>query len=314
MQMEFQQSESIAERRRWILVLVDSADGVTGLTGQTGTVKVSKNGAAPASSTNSIVEVDSVNMPGHYYIELTAAELSTLGMISIYYKAAGSLAFHDRGFVTYNNPYQSAGGFSGGVSTTKSGGLTKAQADDLLKQIREVVKEEVQAIDKDFPTMTDYTAKLDNILELISKEEVKEVIDFSPVLEAIGQIEKPNNYSRELVEIVSKLTTLGKSHTIDVKGFETILKEFRAKMDVSTEEINGSIKEVAGIKNGFVELQKLMDEFKATLAEQKDMDKRFDAMNSAANNTKLETLAKKITDLAVAVTNLRFDIKEAALK
>ena len=44
--IQFQQSEQTAERRRWILVLVDSTDGVTGKTGQTGTVFISKNGGA----------------------------------------------------------------------------------------------------------------------------------------------------------------------------------------------------------------------------------------------------------------------------
>jgi hypothetical protein len=235
-------------------------------------------------------------------------------MISIYYKAANTLAFHDRGFVTYNNPYQSTGGFSGGSVSTKGGGLTKAQADDLLKQIREIVKEEIQATDKEFPTITDYTPRLDNILELISQEEVKEPVDFSPVLEAISQIDKPKDYSKQLLDIVSKITVLGNSHAVDVKGFDSILKEFRTKMDVATGEINGSLKEVASIKAGFVELQKLMDEFKATLAEQKDMDKRFDSMNSATNNGKIEVLTKKITDMAVQITNMRFDLKEQALK
>lgn len=50
--------------------------------GATGAGRVSKNGAASAASTNNIVEVDSVNMPTMFYIELTATECNTLGYVS----------------------------------------------------------------------------------------------------------------------------------------------------------------------------------------------------------------------------------------
>lgn len=317
MQMEFQQSESVAVRRRWILVLVDSTDGVTGKTGQTGTVQISVNGSTPATSTNSIVEVDSVNMPGHYYIELTAAELGTLGMISIYYKASGTLAFHDRGFVTYDDPFTRQGGFAvGGSSSTSS--LTKAQAADLLKNIRAIVREELKVVDKEIPEPVDYTEKLDNILSVLSQEKEIEDIDFTPVLTAINSIEKPKDYSDELAGLSKRINELGKIRNVDMSTVNTALQALDSNLKGVNTNLKGSVDQIAKLKLGLTDLNKLMDEFSTTLSEQTDMDKRFNSMNNAMfganNNTKLESLSKKITELAVEITNMRFDIKEAALK
>lgn len=315
--MEFLQSEKNAVRRRWILVLVDSTDGVTGKTGQTGTVEISKNGGAPAASTNSIVEVDSVNMPGHYYIELVAGELDTLGMISIYYKAASTLAFHDRGFVTYQDPFAATGGF---VAPSNNTGLsiTKAQSDDLLKKIRAMIAEEFAKYEtEDDAEETAEVQKLDAILAAVTAPEPEEIpeepFDYSPILDAIASIEKPKDYATDLSNIVQVLTELNSLRTVDSEGFSKIVVDFQTKMAVATKEINGSLEEVAAIKAGFADLQKLMDEFKTTLAEQSDMDKRFDSMNSAANNKKIEVLTEQMKQMMISLVNLKYDIlKEVA--
>lgn len=305
--LEFQQSEQIAERRRWILVLVDSTDGVTGKTGQTGTVFISKNGGAGVASTNSIVEVDAGDMPGHYYIELTAAELDTLGHISISYKAAGTLAFHDRAIVSYNNPYQSVGGFSGGG---EGKGLTKAQLDELLKKFIKAMKEELGKLKfpeiPDFPQIPDYS---ETLVELQKKE-----TDLTPVIDAILSIEKPKDYSADFAAVTSIISELKELKAMDLEGFNRTTKEFMSKMQIATNEINGSLEEVDNIKIALAELDKQMKEFKETLAEQGDMDKRFDAMTSSANNKTLEALKEKITTLAEEIIHLRFDIKENNLR
>lgn len=315
--MEFQQSEQINLRRRWILVLVDSADGVTGKTGQIGTVEISKNGGTPAVSTNNIVEVDAVNMPGHYYIELTAGELSDLGMISIYYKASGTLAFHDRGYVTYNNPFQSTGGFAtAAMGTSGKGGLTKPQATALLKSIREIIQEEL-AKDEQEDNVEEVVedTRLDQILEAVTKElELPKPVDLTPVLDAVGAIMPPNDYSKEFKNLATQLTAMGKLAKLDVVGFTKAITDFQAKMSIATKDINGSMSEVKAIKDGYMELKKLMNEFQKTLAEQSDMDKRFDAMNSSNNNNKLETLTKQVTKMAVLLTDLKYDLKIQNLK
>lgn len=311
--LEFLQSEPIAERRHWVIVLVDSTDGVTGKTGQTGQVYLSKNGGTPALSTNSIVEVDSTNMPGHYYVILTAGELDTLGFISLVKKTASTLAFHDRAIISYNNPYNSAGGFSGG-GTTNSGGVSKAQVDDLLKKWRKILQEELAKLEfPELPQIPDYENYFGSMLEGLEVMKLKET-DLTPVLEAIGSLPAPYDHTKEFSELTKNLGEFGKSKAMDVTGFDKATKEFIAKMELATKDINGSLDEVAAIKSGFEELQKQMEEFKTTLAEQGDMDKRFDAMGQATNNKSIEALTKKITELAVQITNLRYDKKLEALK
>lgn len=84
------QSESTAAYRRLYFRLVDATDGITAETGVTGTGFVSKNGAAAVASTGSITQVDATNMPGVYYIELTAAEVDTLGTVVFRFKSAAT--------------------------------------------------------------------------------------------------------------------------------------------------------------------------------------------------------------------------------
>ena len=311
--MEFQQSESIAVRRQWIIVLVDSTDGETGKTGQTGTVKISKNGGTPASSTNSIVEVDSIDMPGHYYIQLTAGELDTLGMISIYYKAAGTLAFHDRGYVTYNDPFTRQGGFAMYGSTETNKGIKKEQANDLLKKIREIIVEEISKIEKaeipEFPQIQNYDEKLDLILSTIQDID----IDLDPIVELITGIPEPIDYNGHFKSLHDLVEQFGTNHKIDTKSFSNTLDSFQSKLEISTGDISGCINTIEEVKKGFEELSSLMDDFKSTLSDQGDMDKRFDLMRQARNNEKLDQLKEQITKLAVAITKLKYDTKIASL-
>ena len=83
--------------------LVDATDGITAKTGQTGQAKVSVNGGAPVNTTNSIVEIDSTNTPGLYYVELLTSELSSYGYIAIRFKNASVAEFQDIGqVIAYN--------------------------------------------------------------------------------------------------------------------------------------------------------------------------------------------------------------------
>ena len=100
----FQQSEATAAQRRLFFHAVDATDGITAETGLTGAGRLSKNGAATAASA-SITEIDSTNMPGRYYVELTAAELDTLGIIEFRFKAAACAEVVARGQVVPFDPY-----------------------------------------------------------------------------------------------------------------------------------------------------------------------------------------------------------------
>lgn len=101
----FQQSEATAAQRRLFFHAVDATDGLTAETGLTGAGRLSKNGAATAATTANITEVDSTNMPGRYYIEFTAAELDTVGVIEFRFKAAACAEVVARGQVVPWDPY-----------------------------------------------------------------------------------------------------------------------------------------------------------------------------------------------------------------
>jgi hypothetical protein len=88
--MIFFQSEGTAARRRFWLYLVDAVDGITPETGEAaGQPQVSKNGAAFANTTATLTAVGN----GTYYVELSAAELDTLGKVFVRYKSANTAEF-----------------------------------------------------------------------------------------------------------------------------------------------------------------------------------------------------------------------------
>lgn len=321
MDLKFQQSEGIAARRRWIIVLVQDADATAGLTGAIGQVYISKNGGTPALSTNSLVEVDAVNMPGHYYIELTQAELDTLGWISIVKKTASSKAFHDRGFVSYDDPAARHGGFAfeGRGGAGKGGGISKLQAKALLDDFRKIIQEELAKEEKiEAQEQMDYTEKLDTILAAVTAEVIQEEIDFSPILNAINNLPNPKDYSKDLKKIAVQINAFGNAHQIDVGGFTKSVTEFQGKIANATSEVAGSTRQVQVLRDSFIELQNLMTQFQTTLKEQSDMDKRFDAMNSASNNKKIDELTMQIKDLQsklqLQLTNFKFQVLQQLIK
>lgn len=279
----FQQAETTEERRRWILVLVDSTDGVTGLTGQTGTVKVSKNGGTPANSTNSIVEIDSTNMPGQYYVSLTAAELSDLGWISITKKTAGSLAFHDRAIVSYNDPYTSAGGFSGG-GVGESFKLTKKHIDAIAERVWKyllteektaqdvlleaavpVLPTDLSGLESSIKSIVIPETDLTPVLEGISRIVIPK-LDLEPVLKKIDAIKIPDaiNYSAQLSEITKQINeAVAKLDKPDVAtpAIASVLNELTSIQ----ENFDNKITAVLEKDNGTTETQKLIEEQQAEL-------------------------------------------------
>ena len=155
---------------------------VPALTGQTGHGYLSKNGATAVQTTNSMVEIDATNMPGFYYIELTAGELSDTGFLGLRVKTTQSLNYEDKALITYDDPYAFHGGFPVG---TGKGDMQKLNWKKLLEMIRQVVKEEVAAVE----TTEDAgeSEKLDKILECVTELEQREQpeLDVEPVLQAI---------------------------------------------------------------------------------------------------------------------------------
>ena len=105
---QLQLSEATAAQRRILFHAVDATDGIAPETGLTGTGWFSKNGATPAASTGSLVELNATNMPGRYYIEATATELNTVGIIEFRFKAAACAEVVARAQVVPFDPYDAA--------------------------------------------------------------------------------------------------------------------------------------------------------------------------------------------------------------
>lgn len=101
-------SEPTAARRRVYFHLVDATDGITAETGVTGTGYLSKNGAAPAATSGSLVEIDATNMPGRYYIELTAGEVDTIGTVVLRFKSAATAEMVAQATIVSYDPYAAA--------------------------------------------------------------------------------------------------------------------------------------------------------------------------------------------------------------
>lgn len=105
MTQTLQKSSATAAYRRIYFHAVDATDGITAETGLTGTGRISKNGAATAASTNNITEIDSTNMPGRYYIELTTTEVDTEGYVEFRYKAAACAEVIARAAIVNYDPF-----------------------------------------------------------------------------------------------------------------------------------------------------------------------------------------------------------------
>jgi hypothetical protein len=78
-----------ASKRR-IYFYMTLTDGISAATGKAGTVNLRWNGGGEATSSNSITEIDAVDHPGWYYLELTQAESNiALGSITGRLQPAG---------------------------------------------------------------------------------------------------------------------------------------------------------------------------------------------------------------------------------
>lgn len=99
-------NQSNASLRRIYFTLVDDIDLHSRETGKSGSavVKISKNGAAAATGGGTVGEVDAGDQPGHYYYETTQAELSDIGVGTLYVTATGCEP-RDVEFAVEHDPY-----------------------------------------------------------------------------------------------------------------------------------------------------------------------------------------------------------------
>lgn len=102
--MFFKLSEATAARRRVPVHCCDATDGITAETGEaSGQPQVSKNGGAWANTSATLVAIGN----GAYYVELTATELNTIGLVQVRYKSANTAEYQIDGFVFSYDPYDS---------------------------------------------------------------------------------------------------------------------------------------------------------------------------------------------------------------
>lgn len=104
--MDYKRSEDTAVRRRVYVHLVDATDGITPETGEAGgQPQINVNGAGFVNTSAVLIS----NGFGAYYVELTAAELATLGLFMVRYKSANTAEFQDVHHVK-TDPYASPQG------------------------------------------------------------------------------------------------------------------------------------------------------------------------------------------------------------
>lgn len=102
--LQFQLSEATAARRRVPIHLVDQTDGITPETGEAaGQPQLSKNGASFSNTTATLTAIGN----GAYYVELTAAELDTVGFGIVRYDSANTAEAQVAFQVVSFDPYDS---------------------------------------------------------------------------------------------------------------------------------------------------------------------------------------------------------------
>lgn len=97
----------------WPVLLIDSSDHVTGKTGLTLTIKASKDGAAFATITPTVTELES----GWYNLALTTAHTNTLGAIALQVSSTGADPTGERGQVVADLPGATVASVSGAVGS-----------------------------------------------------------------------------------------------------------------------------------------------------------------------------------------------------
>ena len=227
-----------------------------------GSCKISFNGRAPTTSSNTLVAVDSTNQPGTYYLELSTSELQYPGILSVRYKSANTAEFVHICQIMAFDPYTQFGMLGGGV----------AGPDIDYKRIQKLVNEAVAKIP--VPVMPE------------SPEQEK--TDLRPVIEAIVEAKKailarefpktePTDLSSISDAIKAAETTITKAIAgipqTDLSGIDHKLDAFN---DAKIPEIKAAAEEILSL------LEKLKSFFGDDMDELKEkMQKMIDSYESS---------------------------------
>lgn len=190
--------------------MVDASDGITPETGEAGnTGYLSKNGSAPAATTNSLVAVDATNQKGLYYIELESDELDEYGFIVFSYKSANTAEFQAIGQVVDFDPYEPLSG----------------QSNSFVKYplIREIFQDEVRGIaDREKTSLKPIMKKLQGIEKRVKGIKMPK-FDDSRILKDIARLKK-DIASIDIPE-VPPFPEIPEPEKVDLQPIEDQLKE-----------------------------------------------------------------------------------------
>ncbi len=206
--------ENNNQRRRVPIHLVQSSDGITPLTGQTGTCNISINYGAPKASANSIVEIDSSNMPGDYYLELTPLEVMTLGMGLVRCKTGSSAEYVYPFQVVAYDPFNKLYGEGGTPQIFSGADVDYKRIEKMIIAHKPVLSDPEPQKPVDFSPLSDALQAILSEIRAITIPEAGDP-DLQPVMAkidaveaAVRRIEIPEPTEVDLKPILERLDAL----------------------------------------------------------------------------------------------------------
>lgn len=243
-------------RRRIPIHLVDGTDGITAKTGQTGTAQISTNYGTPKTSKNSLVEIDSTNLPGDYYIELDISEVATLGNLLVRVKTSASAEYVYPVQVVAFDPYQPISLQPGFNSSILAG------ADVDYKRIQKLIAEEIGKIPAP---------------ERPEPPEKPEKVNLQPVLEAIRGLREafdsqqlPEAKETDLKPVMARFDAVEQA----IRGLKFPETDLKPVLDAVREAGERASRDVAGAVDALKQLSSRMVEFFGTDVEEIKTDIR----------------------------------------
>lgn len=124
-----QLAETASVNRRVFFSLVSGSNGITPVVAATGKLYLSKNGATPFTSSASITQIDSTNMPGRYYLQLDTTEIDNIGQLLYRYSVSSSAEMIGQASIVNYSPFNtssiSTGSFSADIWSYATRSLTQ---------------------------------------------------------------------------------------------------------------------------------------------------------------------------------------------
>lgn len=209
-------------QRRVYLHLVDGTDGITAKTGQTGTCKVSINGNPPTTSINSLVEIDSSNLPGDYYLLLDPTEIKTLGTAMVRFKNSNTAEFVTVVDILAFNPRLPIS-LQPGFNSVAGPDIDYKRIARIITDALNLLPEPKEPIEPKEPDLTPLVSAIHDVIT------------------EIRAIEMPEAKEADLTPVMAKLSVLEAAiKAIPKTDLNPVLEEIRTQFDALEEEFDSS--------------------------------------------------------------------------